>query len=104
MAVESAADLASFFDTGEFGVTASWTPSGGSAQSIAGLLIRTDIDELDGSGAAQSSRRPVFQCRSADVTGIAYGDALTVSGTGYTVAGLDYSDDGAITKVILTES
>ena len=38
MALESASDLAGFFDTDAHGISVSYTPSGGSASTINGIL------------------------------------------------------------------
>ena len=38
MAVETATELAVFFETDDFAVTASYTPSGGSASDVKGIF------------------------------------------------------------------
>ena len=67
MAIESAADLASFFDTDEFGVTA--TVNG---QSVAGLFMNNFEQQEVGSFNDQSfmvnSNTPRFYAPSASIT------------------------------------
>jgi hypothetical protein len=85
-------DLTALFDTDAFADTATYTPSGGSASTIYGILDDEDLELEMGDGRRVLQASAKFTCASSDVTGVAEGDALTVGGSDYTVA---YSkDDG----------
>ncbi len=86
MAVESAEDLASFFDTDEFALAATYTLQGGGASAVNGIFDDAFIEVEVGAGVPIGSTDPQFKCRSADVPATAAeGDTLTASGTVYTV-------------------
>jgi len=104
MAVESADDLAAFFSADEFGVTATWSPATEFPSSVDGILTLEFVEIAEGERAGVESRKPVFTCATADVPGNAHGAGLTVDGTAYTVAGIEPSTDGAVTRLILTKA
>lgn len=102
MAVESAADRAAFF--ADFGDSAVWTPAGGSASApIAGHFDDEFFEALGDTGAGVSGSQPRFECRAADVAGIAAGDDLAVtpahsaSATAYKVAEVRPDGTGMMT-------
>ena len=88
MPVESAADRATFLSADEFGVTATFTHSGGAAAEINGIFDNDYLDvEVEGE-VGVASRSPRFVCRTADLDdagGANDGDSLVVSGTTYKV-------------------
>jgi len=90
MAIETAEDRLAYFDTDEFGSEASW-----SGATVRGLFEDGYSEVLDTEGHA-----PTFTCRSADVTGIAHGDTLSIDSTSYTVRGVQ-PDGAGITLLIL---
>ena len=68
MAVESAADRAIFVGVDDFGVAATYTPSGGSASTVNGVFDN-DFIEIDvGGGVGGAMQQPRFHCRTGDVS------------------------------------
>lgn len=101
MAVETANDLAVFFDPDDFGTAASYTPSGGSASTVNGIFDN-DIVEVDaGGGIPMAVRQPRFHCRTSDVSSAAEGDAITINTVAYTVRVADH--DGTGTTILVLE-
>ena len=99
MAIESAADRAAFFDTDEFGSAATWTPAGGSATTVNGVFD-SEYQEVAISQVGVALSQPRFVCRTADVSGAAEGDTLSVGATSYTIRVVQ--DDGTgITTLVL---
>ena len=92
MGVESASDLADFFNTSDFGVAATYTPSGGSASTINVIFdkpfnsVPLDTGEMD-----VESNTPTALCISSDVSSVAHGDALVVDSITYYVVGIQES-------------
>lgn len=88
MAVESAADRATFLSADDFGVTATFTHSGGSATAVIGIFDNDYLDlEVEGE-VGIASRSPRFVCRTSDLDdagGANDGDSLVVSGVTYKV-------------------
>ena len=85
MAIVSASDLAGYFDTDAFGVTAQYTPSGGSGSAIDVILNREFVAVESGGTVGVESYSPVVHCRLSDVTNIGHGDTFVISSTTYTV-------------------
>ena len=103
MAVESAADLAAFFDTAEFAVTATWQTAGGSAD----LPVIFDAEHLALASLAEvalSTASPQLLCRAADLpAGAAAGDTVTVAGASYVARDIRPDGTGVVT-VLLEEA
>lgn len=85
-----AEDLDIFFDTDDFAVTATILGS-----SVSGIL-REEFIQVD----FVESKRPVFECIAADVTGIVHGDTVVISSTTYKVRGIQ-PDGTGIVKLVL---
>ena len=85
MAIESAADLAGYFDTDAFGLTAVYTPSGGSASSIAVILNREFVAVDAGGSVGVESFSPVVHCSLSDTPDIGHDDTFLISSETYTV-------------------
>ena len=85
MAIESASDLAGYFDTDAFGVAATYTPSGGSGSAIDVILNREFVAVEANGTVGVESYSPVVHCRLSDVTNIGHGDPFLISSTTYTV-------------------
>lgn len=94
MAVETDADRLAFFDTDEFGVSAT---VGGN--SLDGIFDNEYISALDMTGT-----QPVFLCRSSDAAlySITRGSVLVINGTSYTVQNSE-PDGTGITKLVLSD-
>lgn len=102
MAVESADDRAIFFSVDDFGVAATYTPSGGGAVTVNGIFDHEYFAADAGGSVVVAIEQPRFLCRTADVASAAEGDALTVNATNYTVKVVE--DDGTgITNLVLEE-
>ena len=94
MAVESLDDLAVFLSVDDFGVAATYTPTGGSATTVNGIFDN-DIIEVDAGGnIPMAVRQPRFLCRTSDVSNAVEGDALVVSATNYTIRVVDHDGTG----------
>lgn len=102
MAVEDDDDRAVFL--ADFGVSAAYTPSGGSAVTVTGILDRDYETLLDGEpGGGVEGEIPVFIGRLSDFSSVAHGDALTAAGTDYQVVGAEPDGEGMV-KLILEET
>lgn len=88
MAVESAADRASFLSVDEFGVTATYTPVGAGAVSLIGIFDNDWLDlDVDGE-VGVASKSPRFVCKTSDLSdagGTTPDATLVVSGTTYKI-------------------
>ncbi|CUW39678.1 conserved protein of unknown function [Magnetospirillum sp. XM-1] len=93
MAVEDADDLAAFFDTDDFALSAVYRVGGtGAGVAIAVLPARADRSvSLFGQDSVTDAA--VFKVRVAEVQAPAEGDTITVDGTLYTVQGVPKRDD-----------
>lgn len=101
MAVESAADRATFTSTDEFGDAAVYTPVGGpAAPGIAGIFddpSRTAAVGVMDLGTVDA--RPSFFCAEADLPGAAdadAGDGLVVLGRSFTVTSIEPDGQGFV--------
>lgn len=83
------------------GTTATWTPAGGDPVEITGVYMAPyRTVELGLAGVDASA--PEFDAMTADVPGIAQGDALEVDGTQYEIAAAPRPDPvSGITKLVL---
>ncbi|MCB9993119.1 MAG: hypothetical protein H6873_05630 [Hyphomicrobiaceae bacterium] len=86
MSIESAADRAAFISTDDFAETISWTPEGGSATDVAGILdLGERVADPFGGGSVQVAEARLI-CREADLpSGAAQGDAATIRSGSYLV-------------------
>jgi hypothetical protein len=76
-------DLGAFFDTDDFGTAATWFSGGiGSGAEVFGIFSNGFASPGLGPLAAADAEI-TFRCAAADVTGVARGDTLKVSGTTY---------------------
>ncbi len=82
MALETASDLAGFFDTNAHGTACTFTPSGGSASTINGIL-NNEFQLIDVGETGVESTMPVLTVRSSDVSGVAHGDDFTINSIDY---------------------
>lgn len=88
-------DMSDFFDLDGFAVAATYTPAGGSALTVSGI---PDDEYVDAQGVESSG--PVFRCAADDVSGVAHGDALEISGTPYTVHGVQPDGTGEMLLIL----
>ena len=93
--IEVAADLGVFFNSDDFGTSATYTPDGGSASTITVLFdkpfnsIPMDSGEVD-----VESNTPTCLCQTTDVSAAAHGDVIVISSTTYHVVGVQ-ADSGS---------
>jgi hypothetical protein len=75
-------DISIFFDPVNFGVEATYTPSGGTARTVYGYHEKRYLSPLDVTGA-----KPVFICSAADVSAEPEGGGggLVVQGSTYVI-------------------
>ena len=103
MAVETATELAVFFDADEFGVAATYTPSGGSTATVNGIFDNEFFEVEAGGEIAVAMEQPRFTCRTSDVSTAAEGDSITINSIAYTVRVVQ-SDGTGVTVLVLEES
>ncbi len=101
MALESASDLASFFDTDGHGSVASYTPSGGSASSI-NVIFNNEYVLIDEGDVGVNSTLPVITCRTTDVSSVAIDDSFVISAVTYK-AKIIRPDGTGVTEIQLEE-
>jgi len=101
MAVESADDRAIFVNVDDFGVAATYTPSGGASSTVNGIFDNDFIEVDAGGGVGVALQQPRFHCRTADVSNASEGDALVVSGVNYTIRIVQ--DDGTGMTMLVLE-
>jgi hypothetical protein len=101
MAVESATDRAIFVGVDDFGVAATYTPSGGASSTVNGIFDNDFIEVDAGGGVGVALQQPRFHCRTADVSSASEGDALVVSGVNYTIRIVQ--DDGTGMTMLVME-
>jgi hypothetical protein len=102
MAVETATELAIFFDADDFGVTASYTPSGGVAADVKGIFDHEFYEADAGGSVGFAIEQPIFTCRTSDVSSAAEGDAITINSTAYTIR-VVRNDGTGVTVLALEE-
>ena len=100
MAVESAADRAIFFDVDDFGTAATYTPDGGAASTVNGIFDNDFIEVDAGGGVGVALQQPRFQCKTADISSAAEGDAIVISSVNYTVRIVQDDGTGMTTLVL----
>ena len=101
MAVESATDRAIFVNVDDFGVAATYTPSGGGSSTVNGIFDNDFIEVDAGGGVGVALQQPRFHCRTSDVSSASEGDALVVSGVNYTIRIVQ--DDGTGMTMLILE-
>ena len=83
MAVETADDRTALL--ADFGVTATYTPSGGQASTVT-VIVDTDFQEADAGGSITFAIEiPRALGKTADFANAAEGDTLVISGTTYVI-------------------
>jgi len=102
MAVETATELAIFFDADDFGVTASYTPVGGSASNVKGIFDTEFYEAEAGGSVGLAIEQPRFICRTSDVSNAAEDDAIVINSTNYTIRVVQ-NDGTGVTVLVLEE-
>lgn len=99
MAVETATELEVFFSADDFGVTATYTPLGGSASNVKGIFDNEFFEAAVGE-VGVAIQQPRFVCRSSDISAAVEGDALTVNSVAYTIRVVQPDGTGVTTLVL----
>lgn len=102
MAVETADELAIFFAVDDFGVAATYTPSGGSPVTVNGIFDNEFFEADAGGNVAVAIQQPRFQCRTSDVASAAEGDAITINSISYIIRVVQ-PDGTGVTMLVLEE-
>lgn len=100
MAVESAADLAAFFDSDDFGVAATYTPNGYPHPSSKSRTVNGIFDREFAVVGDVESFAPVFLCAGSDVSDVTHGASLRVEEDDYKVRGIE-PDGTGMTRLVL---
>lgn len=101
MALETSSDLNSFFDTNAHGTSVTYTPSGGSASTINGIL-NNEYELVDVGDVGVENQVPVLTVKSSDVPSIAQGDSFVIDSTTYQSV-IIRPDGTGITEIVLEE-
>lgn len=98
MPVETADDRAAFVT--DFGVVATYTPSGGSPSAIIVIFDNEFIPVDTGASVSFAMQQPKVLVVSSDVPNVAEGDALAIDGTTYIIR-IVMSDGTGMTELML---
>lgn len=96
MSVESAADRAAFFNTDEFGASATVTPNGSPSRTINVIFDAAARDEV---GVILAGTQ--ITARTSDTSDLADGDAVVVNGETYTLR--EVRADGTGVSLLILE-
>ena len=93
MSVETAADRTALL--ADYGTTVTKTDASTFTAIFDNDFLAVDLDESE-----VESTEPTLLARTADVSGLAHGDSLTISSTSYTVRGIQ-PDGTGMTQIML---
>ena len=94
MSVETAADRTAMLDAN--GTTVTKTEASTLTAIFDNDFLAVDLDESE-----VESTEPTLLARTADVSGLAHGDSLTISAVSYTVRGIQ-PDGTGMTQIMLS--
>ena len=94
MSVETAADRTALL--ADYGTTVTKTDASTFTAIFDNDFLAVDLDESE-----VESTEPTLLARTADVSGLAHGDSLTISSTSYTVRGIQ-PDGTGMTQIMLS--
>lgn len=100
MAVETATELAIFFEADDFAVAATYTPVGGASSTVNGIFDNEFFEADAGGFVAVATQQPRFVCKTSDVASAAEGDALIVNAVNYTIRIVQPDGTGTTTLVL----
>ena len=80
LAADILTDLASFFNTDEFAVSATYTPAGGVATTI-----KVIWDKMDGAALGMDGTRITCLAKTSDVSAAKPKDTIVIGGTTYKI-------------------
>lgn len=91
---------ASFYSINDFGIEATFTPSGGSPVVIAGIFDAPHIGVEAGGSVEVSVTAPTFMTRTVDVATADYGDLINISAVDYIIRDIMPDGTGMTTLVL----
>jgi hypothetical protein len=94
MSVETAADRSALLN--DYGTTVTKADASTFTAIFDNDFLAVDLDESE-----VESTEPTLLARTADVSGLAHGDSLTISSTSYTVRGIQ-PDGTGMTQIMLS--
>ena len=101
MAIETDTERAVFFDTDDFGKSATFTDvSAGTSSTIKGILDKESIEQTVGE-AGLIEEVPIFICLSSDVSAATFNDTLVINSTTYYIKEL-LPDGTGVTRITLS--
>lgn len=96
-------DFDVFFNTDDFGVSASFTPrTGGGATTVKGIFDKEFVAVGDGGQVDIAATDPVFQCKTSDITA-ARGGTLVINSVTYNIV-VDKPDGTGVSMLILEDA
>lgn len=101
MAVETAVERAIFFSTDDFGVSAVYTPSGGSPVTISGIFDNEFYEADAGGSVTIAIEQPRFACATSSVPAAVEGDTIVISAVSYVIRVVQ--NDGTGTTILVLE-
>ena len=102
MAVETAIELAVFFDVDDFGVAATYNPSGGSPVTVNGIFDDEFFEADAGGMVGVAIQQPRFQCSTASLPNAAEGDTIVINAVNYVIRVVQRDGTGT-TMLVLEE-
>lgn len=98
--LETATDLAEFFTTDDFAITATYTPDGGSSASVKGIFDEGYQAVEIGGEVAVANVSPQFSTQSSEVSSASKGDAIVCNSVTYTVVNVQPDGTGVTTLIL----
>lgn len=96
-------DFDVFFNTDDFGVSATFTPrTGGASSAIKGIFDKEFVAVGDGDGMEVAATDPVFQCKTNLVPN-ARGGTLVIDGVTYGIV-TDKPDGTGVSMLVLEDN
>ena len=95
-----AADLTAFFKTDDFAEAATFTHAG--TLKTVNVIFDDAFTTLNPATGEVESSSPQAEYISSEITAVVHGDTLLVGAVLYTIIGIQPSDDGFITTLILS--
>ncbi len=94
-------DLAAFLNTADFAVTATFTHAGLIITSI-NVIFDDAFQVFNSQFGNFETSGPRATCKASDVSAAAHGDTLLIGALLYKVIGIQPSDDGLVTVLVLS--
>jgi hypothetical protein len=96
-----ATDLAVFFDTDDFAIAATLTHAGAGTSII--VIFDDAFKVFNAESGGFETSEPQALCKASDVSSAIHGDTLTINSIAYKIIGIQPSEDGLITTLVLSK-